>query len=67
MIIFNENFLFVNYRRLSQSWKERSPKSEKKNQKKQQQKNAESIYVENFKVLFLRNPRELGFLCDCII
>ena len=26
-----------------------------------------SIWIENFKVLFLRNSRELGFLCDCII
>ena len=60
-------FLFVNYRRLSQSWKERSPKSEKKKKTKKQKKNAESIYLENFKVLFLRNPRELGFLFDCII
>ena len=25
------------------------------------------IDLENFKVLFLRNSRELGFLCDCII
>ena len=71
--IFYENFLFVNYRRLSQSWKERSPKSEKKkqtkaNKNKQKQtktkSNAESIYLENFRVLFLRNPRELGFLRD---
>ena len=26
-----------------------------------------NIWIENFKVLFLRNSRELGFLCDCII
>ena len=25
------------------------------------------IDLENLKVLFLRNLRELGFLCDCII
>ena len=26
-----------------------------------------NIWIENFKVLFLRNSRELRFLCDCII
>ena len=56
---------------MSQSWEERSPKSEKKSKQKQKQtktkSNTESIYLENFKVLFLRNLRELGFLCDCII
>ena len=26
-----------------------------------------NIWIENLKVLFLRNSRELGFLCDCII
>ena len=25
------------------------------------------IHLENLKVLLLRNSRELGFLCDCII
>ena len=35
----------------------------KKNTKQNKTKNAEYM-VENFKVLFLRNSRELGFLCD---
>ena len=26
-----------------------------------------NIWIENFMVLFLRNSRELRFLCDCII
>ena len=38
-----------------------------KTKKQNKKKNAKSIYLENFKVLFLRNPRELGFLYDYII
>ena len=42
-----------------------SPENEKKQNKiKQKMLN---IWIKNFKVLFLRNSRELGFLCDCII
>ena len=39
-----------------------SPENEKKQNKKKL-----NIWIENFKVLFLRNSRELGFLCDCIV
>ena len=39
----------------------------KKNKTKQNKKKMLNIWIENFKVLFLRNSRELGFLCDCII
>ena len=61
-------FLFVNYRRFSQSCKYFSPDNEKKKQNKtKQNKKMLNILIENFKVLFLRNSRELGFLCDCII
>ena len=43
-------------------------KKKKQNKTKQnKQKKMLSIWIENFKVLFLRNSRELGFLCDCII
>ena len=38
----------------------------KKNETKQNKNNAEYM-DENFKVLLLRNSRELRFLCDCII
>ena len=57
--IFYENFLSVKYRRFSRSCKEFSPKSEKK--KKTLNRPVSKM------VLFLRNPRELGFSCDCII
>ena len=62
-------FIFVNYRRFSQSCKDFSPENEKKkqNKTKQNEKKMLNIWIENFKVLFLRNSRELGFLCDCII
>ena len=65
-------FLFVNYRRFSQFCKDFPPGNEKKKNKTKQNKIKQtkkmlSIWIENFKVLFLRNSRELGFLCDCII
>ena len=60
-------FIFVNYRRFSQSRKDFSPENEKKQNKTKQNKKILNIWIENFKVLFLRNSRELGFLCDCII
>ena len=41
----------------------------KKKNKKQKKNEMLNLWIdlENFKVLFLRNPRELGFLCNCII
>ena len=57
-------FLFVNYRRFSQSCKDFSPENENKTK---QNKKMLNIWIENFKVLFLRNSKELGFLCECII
>ena len=59
-------FIFVNYRRFSQSCKDFSPENEKKQDKTKQNKIL-NIWIENFKVLFLRNSRELGFLCDYTI
>ena len=60
-------FLFVNYRRFNQSCKDFSPDNEKKNKTKQNKtKKMLNIWIENFKV-FLRNSKELGFLCECII
>ena len=60
-------FLFVNYRCFSQSCKDFSPENEKKKTKQNKTKIMLNISIEIFKVLFLRNSRELGFLCDCII
>ena len=63
-------FLFVNYRRFSQFCKDFPPENEKNQNKTKQNKTNKkmlSIWIENFKVLFLRNSRELGFLFDCII
>ena len=55
-------FLFVNYRRFSQSCKDFSPDNEKKNKTKQNKtKKKLNIWIVNFKVLFLRNSRELAF------
>ena len=40
------------------------PLKAKNKTQKTKTKNAESIDLENFKVLLLRNPKKLGFLCD---
>ena len=42
-------------------------KNKKKNKKKKKQTLNLWIDLENFKILFLRNSSELGFLSDCII
>ena len=50
--------------------KKKENKKQKQKQKQKKQKNQTLnlwIDLENFKILFLRNSRELGFLCDCII
>ena len=41
-------------------------KNKNKNKNKIKQKML-NIWIKNFKVLFLRNSRVLGFLCDCIV
>ena len=60
-------FIFVNYRRFSESCKDFSPENEKNKTKQNKTNKMLNIWIENLKVLFLRNSRELGFLCDCII
>ena len=46
--------------------KERKKKTKKKNKKKKQKKLNPWIDLENLKVLFLTNSKELDYLCDCI-
>ena len=62
--------LFVNFWRFDQFYKVFSPhnkkeKKEKKNKNKKTKPLNPWIDLVNLKVLFLRNSKELDFLCDC--